>query len=363
MPAPNTMPHAETRREIEIDLLRILAASVVVLYHYFYRGPLHGLLPASGNALLTSVSAYGYLGVNIFFVISGYVIFLTAIGTTPARFLASRVSRLYPAFITCLAITYASHLYFGTTKDASLPSLLANMTIIPQWFGFEGMDGTYWSLEREIVFYGMIFALLCFGKLERIRFFIAAWLVLATIESFRRIWLLEIYALANWASFFSAGMLLRLIQRGARDKATFALLGWAIILSLYLTWRDAAYKLHIPIPQITVVIMVFAFVLFVAIALGRFQMKSSRWPSRWILLASAWSYPLYLIHHDLGYHLAGSGLFSAVPPSLRGVVLLPVMLVLTVLVHHGVEKRAAKPLKTIILRGCERLQQFRHAAL
>lgn len=47
--------------------------------------------------VLSEVTRYGYAGVNLFFVISGFVILMSVWGRTAPQFIASRVSRLYPA--------------------------------------------------------------------------------------------------------------------------------------------------------------------------------------------------------------------------------------------------------------------------
>jgi peptidoglycan/LPS O-acetylase OafA/YrhL len=316
-------------------------------------------MPQPDVPFVSTASAYGYLGVNIFFVISGYVIFLTEMESTPSRFLASRISRLYPAFLVCLLITYGAHLFWGGPRDVSSGAFFANLTMIPQWFGYLEMDGTYWSLEREIVFYGFIMGLLLIGWLRHIRWFIAGWLILATLESYQRVWVLELYLLANWAPFFSAGMLLRLMQKGDRSRLTYVLLSWSIVLSLYLTWREAAFKLHIPMPHISVVIMLLSYALFAVIALGKLSLK----PSRWILLGSAYSYPLYLLHHDLGYYLAKTDLLNGLSGGVQGLVLLVFMLLLTATVHHQIEQRFARPLRALVLRLCESVRGLlRHPA-
>jgi peptidoglycan/LPS O-acetylase OafA/YrhL len=345
----------KVRREIEIDLLRIFAAVIVVFYHYFYRGPLHQLLPMPQQSWIYYLSAYGYLGVNIFFVISGYVIFLTALDSTRSRFIASRISRLWPAYLVCFAITCTSHILLSPTSDTSPLNIIANLTMAPQWFGRTALDGSYWSLEREILFYLFVLALLHFNQLKNVRIFIAGWLLIATVESIHRVWLLELLTMANWGSFFCAGMLLRLIQRGARDRLTYGLLAWSMGVSLYLTWRDAAIKLHIPTPEVSPILMVLAFILFVAIAFGRVQLR----PSKWIALGSAYSYPLYLIHHDFGYNLAKIAPFNLLSGATRGVILIVVMLLITIIVHHVFEKRMTTPFKTASLNALIALKRLR----
>jgi hypothetical protein len=88
-----------------IDALRGLAALSVVLYHYtaWYDsdyGP-HHTAPGLGLAFV-----YGQFGVELFFIISGFVIYMTLENTNHIYdFAVSRIARLYPAFLACLTVT------------------------------------------------------------------------------------------------------------------------------------------------------------------------------------------------------------------------------------------------------------------
>ena len=62
----------------ELDLLRFLAALAVVLYHYTFRGFSNGDMSTMPYPLLVPVTKYGSLGVELFFMISGFVILMSA---------------------------------------------------------------------------------------------------------------------------------------------------------------------------------------------------------------------------------------------------------------------------------------------
>ena len=89
---------AKRRRINEIDFLRFVAALSVVLFHYSFRGHAADDLSVMPYPVLETVARYGYLGVDLFFLISGFVILMTASSGSLKDFVISRAVRLYPAF-------------------------------------------------------------------------------------------------------------------------------------------------------------------------------------------------------------------------------------------------------------------------
>ena len=88
---------------MELDALRGIAAFSVVLFHYTAR---YDSIYGHSNRLLFKFN-YGHLGVNLFFIISGFVIFMTLDRTKSViDFVVARFSRLYPAYWTALALTF-----------------------------------------------------------------------------------------------------------------------------------------------------------------------------------------------------------------------------------------------------------------
>ena len=88
----------------ELDLLRFIAALAVVFFHYtFLNAVRFNQIPT--YPILGDFSKYGYMGVELFFMISGFVILMTTINKSPVDFVISRVSRLYPAFWIALSLT------------------------------------------------------------------------------------------------------------------------------------------------------------------------------------------------------------------------------------------------------------------
>jgi peptidoglycan/LPS O-acetylase OafA/YrhL len=153
-----------------LDALRGFAALSVVSFHLtFFRFILAGTPIPSEFIATASVTRYGYLGVHIFFVISGFVITMTAIDTTADRFIAARVARLLPLFIVCAALSLIA-VAITNHREPSLSLYLTNLTLAPEAFGYPFIDGVYWSLRCEVIFYVVIFSLILWQRLTKLLF-------------------------------------------------------------------------------------------------------------------------------------------------------------------------------------------------
>jgi peptidoglycan/LPS O-acetylase OafA/YrhL len=158
----------ETRSIAGLDLIRFAAALMVAWFHLAYwswfrpEGPIAKV--AGGAVYLPDLAPsawWGWVGVEIFFVISGFVITMSARGRSAGSFLKGRILRLYPAVWICAPITTAILLLVGSNTDLPL-RLAASITLYPlgTW-----VDGVYWTLGIEMAFYGLVWLLLAsFGE-------------------------------------------------------------------------------------------------------------------------------------------------------------------------------------------------------
>jgi exopolysaccharide production protein ExoZ len=148
---------AELKQLYSIQYVRALAALAVVLAHTATNG--------SGNAF-----RIGLAGVDIFFVISGFVMWITTASRaqTPAEFIANRIARIVPMYwLVTLSVVVAAACVpalFSTPKiDAG--HIVASLLFIPSWSPFNGklwpVLGQGWTLNYEMFFYA-VFALVLF---------------------------------------------------------------------------------------------------------------------------------------------------------------------------------------------------------
>jgi peptidoglycan/LPS O-acetylase OafA/YrhL len=108
---------------------------------------------------------FGWVGVEIFFVISGFVIANSASKSSPIEFLLGRALRLFPAVWVCATATFIVLLLFasGQASEFILPYIQA-MLLIPKGIKGQWLDVIYWTLAAEMAFYGLVFCSLLTKK-------------------------------------------------------------------------------------------------------------------------------------------------------------------------------------------------------
>lgn len=110
------------------------------------------------------MAIYGNLGVQLFFVISGFGIWMSSWGRTVADLFRSRVSRLYPAYWVAIAvITGAAVVMPSVVRHLRPDEILVNFTMLQQPVGARRVLGVYWTLWVELRFY-VLFALFVVWK-------------------------------------------------------------------------------------------------------------------------------------------------------------------------------------------------------
>ena len=121
------------------------------------------------------VSGFGYLGVQIFFVISGFVIPWSLYHSSYKvknffGYLLKRILRIEPPYLVSILLVLClnflsskSHLYTGLPYHISIEQFLAHLIYLPKLFGFAWYQPVYYTLLIEFEFYiliGLMFPLL-----------------------------------------------------------------------------------------------------------------------------------------------------------------------------------------------------------
>jgi peptidoglycan/LPS O-acetylase OafA/YrhL len=215
----------QSQHIVGLDLLRVAAACLVMMYHFAFWHWTRGntVLPgAFGAPPWSGIHLdFGWVGVEIFFVISGYVITLSASGPgmSAARFLRSRFMRLVPCAWICATLAFMVYVWLPAQYSAKIYlDYVATMAFWP----LRSIDGVYWTLGIEVSFYILVFALL---RLRR----------LATLES-------VVTRIGLASGVFWACALLTV-------SLTEAAVGWPATLHMLVTRAEANRELQLLLVQ------------------------------------------------------------------------------------------------------------------
>lgn len=346
-----------SQRYLELDALRFLAAVSVVAFHFLFRASTTDpQLADTGFADPGGVFRYGYLGVELFFVTSGFVILSSVWRKSPSAFVASRIGRLYPAFwvactLTAVVVTVADH----SGLEVTFGQWLVNLTMVSEEFDVRFVDGVYWTLVIELKFYLLVFGLCLVGVTsDRVLVFGLGWLGVSAVEQVTPLPAsLVTWLQPDWAPYFVAGMVFALVAREGWTKRYAGALLLAGGLTVYRSVKYAGgltekYDIHFS-PAVVATVAVVILVAFAAIASGAGRLLGDR---PW-LRAAAWlgglTYPLYLLHENIGFVLFELGR-PYLPRTPLLVVVLLVIGVLAWLLHTLVENRFARPVELWIRR-------------
>lgn len=297
--------------------LRGVAVLLVFLVHYATL--VSPWVPKRGGSewMLEQVHAIGNVGVDLFFVLSGYLIYGSLL-VAPRPFmdyLARRVRRIYPAFLAVFALYLVLALASGrverfpTEPAAAALYVLQNLLLLPGVFPIDPLITVAWSLSYEFFFY-LLVPLVVAGVGLRARS--GAWrigfLLLSTLA--------VLLAFAAYGgpvrmSMFLAGMLLYELVRGGHGARWGALAGLlAGLLGL------AVPLLEMPGPALQALRVGLVYVAFLGLCLAAF-----RHPQSWLGRGLSWaplrwmgniSYSYYLLH-GLALQLFFMGLQRVLP--------------------------------------------------
>jgi peptidoglycan/LPS O-acetylase OafA/YrhL len=276
------------KRLFELDAIRGIAALMVVLYHYSFRyGQLYGykVLP------LFSIE-HGNLGVQLFFIVSGFVIFMTLDKASHITdFVVSRLSRLYPAYWVAVVLTFIIVRVFSLPgREIRIKYAIQNLTMIQPWLGIPHVDGVYWTLAVELSFYAIMCILFATKLLPRIE--LISWLGLIAMavctyldrsQVIEIFWVLRVTRLLDFGNLFIAGIMFYKLMHEPRKSLYFILI-FALVVEYYL------HK------EVVIWIAVY-FGIFWAFTKGyltTFAVKP-------LVYLGSISYSLYLIHQNIGY--------------------------------------------------------------
>jgi exopolysaccharide production protein ExoZ len=303
-----------------VDLVRFVSALLVVFYHLGFGSWAKPHSEASRIVVQNFsmpvpgwIGVCGWVGVQIFFVVSGVVITQSANGRSPAAFAKGRFYRLYPAVWLCATITLLTALHYHTV-DTPILAYFHSMVLFPD---DPYVDWQYWTLPVEIFFYGLVFFLLAIKAFQHVEKLAISLVLLTTIYMASMIslqaahrplgdllWRLNAHGLPfYYGCFFGLGTLITLRSRRSISAFGMAMLPLALIVccwqvydhfmrhiheDMHFHWPMASYW-PLPIAIFLVAVAVIAWSTTERLAVGDQG-------HRVIRALGLTTYPLYLIH-------------------------------------------------------------------
>jgi peptidoglycan/LPS O-acetylase OafA/YrhL len=240
---------------------------------------------------------FGFYGVQLFFIISGFVIFMTLERThTVMDFVVSRFARLYPTYWAAIIITtFNVWLFFLPSGEVPLSATLINFSMLQAWFSVPHLEEVYWTLEVELAFYALVLALFALGSLKKINFVAIGWMCAMLVV----VWeqkltgnqihpILRLSFILDYANLFLAGIMFYKLYQQDRALSTKLVLIAAAVVEFIIYG-----------PAMGIVTMLF-FALFLAVV---FQVRSvsAILSFKPLVYIGTISYSFYLIHENTGY--------------------------------------------------------------
>lgn len=307
-----------------LDGLRGIAILMVLIYHYFGRWtPSHGegLVPYGDTFSDLLIANDGFVGVYLFFLISGFVIFRSLKQSRSFLFFAvKRADRLFLPMIAISLLTFVLLAAPLKTQfmDVRASDLLPSWTFTPpgiwKWIDPEVsyVDGVYWTLFIEVRFYALM-AALWFLMPKQFSAPGIVFIALAAVASSEIPWkietagkMLDLLLFPNHIALFAAGVVYSDIREEGSRRWHVASLFLLIPVSVW-ALRDAPEMVA---SHFAVSMWIVAFhLVFIALSLRK------RWAEIFaftpLVFVGTISYSLYLLHQRLGV-----AIISRMPPGL-----------------------------------------------
>jgi exopolysaccharide production protein ExoZ len=341
---------------VHIQVLRFFAALAVVAFHAWGIAPDGFKVPESAIAFALS---HGGSGVDLFFVISGFIIFYAthAANPTPAEFLRRRVERIVPLYffvilaVTALALSLPAT--FGTPDWFTPRHILKSLAFIAFTDGEMPVVYVGWSLEYEMYFY-LVVALLMALTRDVWRNVVMVFSALAVVGQIRGV----DAELGNYA-FFTDPMILEFVL-GVIVGSMFAngRVSWPMSVSA--ACAIAALLATDPANRVITFGVPSACLVAAAAFVSRKRLDPS-WPERALARLGDASYSIYLAQVNT-ISLASTSiadLIPAIPPLLLVIVTSGIVVALGLLLNVVVERPLLKLCRRL---GGSRPPQVQHFA-
>jgi peptidoglycan/LPS O-acetylase OafA/YrhL len=291
-----------------LDLLRLVSALMVLVFHYGFRMAVTGEGGGIRFPEIADVAQWGEAGLLVFFTISGFVIALSAEGRSAWDFAVGRIARLWPAFVVSATIT-AVVLTAWPVPGIDAPSLkqwAAQFVLMSRLLGQPFMDNAYWTIGFELVFYGWVAVLMALGLFQRHWMAaIVVWLGLSignelVLDSnlVRKLFVTE------YSGYFAFGILL-FKGRERVDGRLLALMGLAALWAMAARLICERHWVDLYLEPRNVTLAALGAPLVLAVVAFTASLRTIPVRPGLATALGALTYPLYLLHQNIGYAVFG----------------------------------------------------------
>ncbi len=335
-------------RVAALDLLRILAAVAVMMFQFTYR---HAVDEGHALSALQLATRHGYLGVELFFMISGFAILSNVRGCSARHFLRSRLLRLYPEF--WVSVLIAAVVFFvvprGHGDQETSEMVLVNLTMFPQVFGTRFVDGVYWTLFITAKFYFLAWGLIALNQTRFLEGWLSAWILLslaAAMFDLGRV--VSSISIMPYGVFFAAGGVFFLVRDSGWSVRRAAMLIACLLLACHIAvsgMQTVISTAHITpaarATTVTLVVLMFAAFSWIA------SRRAGNQRSALLATLGMLTYPVYLLD-DVGKEVFIFGM-----PGLPAAAKVSLAVAFTVLLAWGVNRVSSRLVQPALSRGLD----------
>ena len=275
-----------------LDLFRFFSAIAVLFHHTF-------------------LFHYGRLGVYLFFMISGFVIYFS-LGKGIKEYVIGRFVRLYPTFWLCATITFLVTIVYGNA--VSFKHFLVGLMMFNSGRMETMVDGSYWTLTFELLFYFYIGFFVWLFSTKRLAWFYTSWLLISFFSFYFKVDQVIFFKLLSvrFAPYFIfGGMLALVIDRWDTAAVRSKVLYGAVLVCSWLMPIYISSKLQDQKETITnftgsfdrgelIIVEGLFTIMFLGVFLSNFDFAKNKHFAKTAFILGGITYPLYLLHWKIG---------------------------------------------------------------
>lgn len=309
----------KTERIHQIDLFRFLAAMGIVCVHYLFRGyKADNLTNLNLLELGGEWVKYCFVAIDLFFIISGFVIALSVRNKSVGHFFRSRVMRIFSVYWLCVCITYTVTMLFGAPRfTVDSVQLIFNLLLLQDFLNIPALDGAYWTMSVEVRFYCLALGYLILYRFKQLKIITLVywWLALSVVyplvQHLFLVKVIDLFLMFKWSSAFAAGIIMGEVFKTKKLK-TDNVIGLLVCFALTVYHRliyvaESRVYFQTDISDTLVILVLLAvYLLMLAVVLGKLKWLNQPY----FLTFGLITYPLYLLHQRIGYIIFNSLMYD-----------------------------------------------------